>query len=51
MTVLYGLFNMAVNGRFLFFINSVGMAAKLVIHRNPYNQFSHLQLDHRGHFR
>jgi len=36
-TVLYGLFNMAVNGRFLFFINSVGMAAKIVIHRNPYN--------------
>ncbi len=36
-TVLYGVFNMAVNGRFLFFINSVGMAAKIVIHRNPYN--------------
>jgi len=36
-TVLYGLFNMAINGRFLFFINSVGMAAKIVIHRNPYN--------------
>jgi hypothetical protein len=36
-TVLYGLFNMAVNGRFLFFINSLGTAAKLVIHRNPYN--------------
>jgi len=35
--VLYGLFNMAINGRFLFFINSVGMAAKIVIHRNPYN--------------
>jgi hypothetical protein len=36
-TALYGLFNMAVNGRFLFFINSLGTAAKLVIHRNPYN--------------
>jgi hypothetical protein len=36
-TILYGVFNMAINGRFLFFINSVGMAAKIVIHRNPYN--------------
>jgi hypothetical protein len=36
-TVFYGLFNMAINGRFLFFINSVGMAAKIVVHRNPYN--------------
>jgi hypothetical protein len=36
-TVLYGVFNMAVNGRFLFFVNSIGMAAKLVINRNPYN--------------
>jgi hypothetical protein len=36
-TALYGVFNMAVNGRFVFFINSVGTAAKIVIHRNPYN--------------
>ena len=36
-TVAYGLFNMAINGRFLFFINSVGTAAKLVINHNPYN--------------
>ena len=36
-TVVFGVFNMAVNGRFLFFINSVGTAAKLVIHHNPYN--------------
>ena len=36
-TVVYGVFNMAVNGRVVFFINSVGTAAKIVIHRNPYN--------------
>ena len=36
-TILFGIFNMAVNGRFLFFINSVGTAAKLVINHNPYN--------------
>jgi hypothetical protein len=36
-TVAFGLFNMAINGRFLFFINSVGTAAKLVINHNPYN--------------
>jgi Dolichyl-phosphate-mannose-protein mannosyltransferase len=36
-TVTYGLFNMVINGRFLFFINSVGTAAKLVINHNPYN--------------
>lgn len=36
-TVVFGIFNMAVNGRFLFFINSVGTAAKLVINHNPYN--------------
>ncbi len=36
-TIAYGLFNMAINGRFLFFINSVGTAAKLVINHNPYN--------------
>jgi hypothetical protein len=35
-TVIFGLFNMAVNGRFLFFINSVGTAAKLVVNHNPY---------------
>ena len=36
-TLVFGLFNMAVNGRFLFFINSLGTAAKLVVHHNPYN--------------
>ena len=36
-TVLFGLLNMAINGRFLFFVNSIGFAAKLVINRNPYN--------------
>jgi hypothetical protein len=36
-TVAFGMFNMAINGRFLFFINSVGTAAKLVINHNPYN--------------
>jgi hypothetical protein len=36
-TLAFGIFNMAINGRFLFFINSVGMAAKLVVNHNPYN--------------
>jgi hypothetical protein len=36
-TVIFGVFNMAVNGRFLFFINSLGTAAKLIINHNPYN--------------
>ncbi len=36
-TVAFGLFNMAINGRFLFFINSLGTAAKLVVNHNPYN--------------
>src|SRR4029077_815156 len=36
-TALLGTFNMAVNGRFLFFVNSMGMAAKLVVNHNPYN--------------
>jgi hypothetical protein len=40
-TLVFGLFNMAVNGRFLFFINSVGTAAKLVINHNPYNDSSY----------
>jgi hypothetical protein len=35
-TVIFGTFNMAVNGRFLFFINSLGTAAKLIINHNPY---------------
>ena len=35
-TVIFGAFNMAVNGRFLFFINSLGTAAKLVVNHNPY---------------
>jgi len=35
-TVAFGLFNMAINGRFLFFINSLGTAAKLVVNHNPY---------------
>jgi 4-amino-4-deoxy-L-arabinose transferase-like glycosyltransferase len=39
-TVLFGLFNMAVNGRFVFFINAMGMAAKLVI-SNPYTDHSY----------
>ena len=43
-TLTFGLFNMAVNGRFLFFINSVGMAAKLVINHNPYNAPNHAWL-------
>jgi hypothetical protein len=36
-TVIFGVFNMAVNGRFLFFINSLGTAAKLIVNHNPYN--------------
>jgi hypothetical protein len=43
-TLIFGVFNMAVNGRFLFFINSVGTAAKLVINRNPYNAPNHAWL-------
>ena len=35
-TVIFGVFNMAINGRFLFFINSLGTAAKLIINHNPY---------------
>ncbi len=35
-TVIFGGFNMAVNGRFLFFVNSLGTAAKLVVNHNPY---------------
>lgn len=35
-TVVFGAFNTAVNGRFLFFINSLGTAAKLVVNHNPY---------------
>jgi hypothetical protein len=41
-TAAFGAFNMAVNGRFVFFINAMGMAAKLVI-RNPYT-------DHKYHW-
>ena len=41
-TAVLGLFNMAVNGRFIFFINAIGTAAKLVIN-NPYT-------DHRYHW-
>ena len=37
-TVILGGFNMAVNGRFFFFANSMGMAAKLVVNHNPYNK-------------
>ena len=36
-TAILGTFNMVVNGRFFFFINSMGMAAKLVVNHNPYN--------------
>jgi hypothetical protein len=36
-TVILGTFNMVVNGRFFFFVNSMGMAAKLVVNHNPYN--------------
>ena len=43
-TVIFGVFNMAVNGRFLFFINSVGTAAKLVINHNPYKAPNHAWL-------
>ena len=43
-TLIFGVFNMAVNGRFLFFINSVGTAAKLVINHNPYNAPNHAWL-------
>jgi hypothetical protein len=43
-TFIFGVFNMAVNGRFLFFINSVGTAAKLVVHHNPYNAPTHAWL-------
>jgi|GEM_PF-2978400 hypothetical protein len=35
-TAGFGLFNMAVNGRFFFFANAVGTAAKLMVHHNPY---------------
>jgi len=35
-TVIFGAFNMAINGRFLFFVNSLGTAAKLVVNHNPY---------------
>ena len=31
-----GLFNMAVNGRFFFFANAMGTAAKLMLRHNPY---------------
>jgi 4-amino-4-deoxy-L-arabinose transferase-like glycosyltransferase len=40
-TLAFGLFNFSVNGRFLFFINSVGTAAKLVVNHNPYNDWSY----------
>ncbi len=43
-TLIFGVFNMAVNGRFLFFINSVGTAAKLVVHHNPYIAPTHAWL-------
>ncbi len=43
-TLIFGVFNMAVNGRFLFFINSVGTAAKLIVHHNPYNAPTHAWL-------
>ena len=36
-TVVLGTFNMVVNGRFFFFVNSMGTAAKLVVNHNPYN--------------
>lgn len=36
-TAILGTFNMVVNGRFFFFVNSMGMAAKLVVNHNPYN--------------
>jgi hypothetical protein len=36
-TAILGTFNMVANGRFFFFINSMGMAAKLVVNHNPYN--------------
>ena len=35
-TAALGTFNMAVNGRFFFFANSMGTAAKLMIRHNPY---------------
>jgi 4-amino-4-deoxy-L-arabinose transferase-like glycosyltransferase len=40
-TLAFGLFNLSVNGRFLFFINSVGEAAKLVVNHNPYADWSY----------
>ncbi len=43
-TVAFGAFNMAINGRFVFFINSVGTAAKLVINHNPYNDSTYAWL-------
>jgi hypothetical protein len=36
-TAILGTFNMVVNGRFFFFVNSMAMAAKLVVNHNPYN--------------
>ena len=39
-TIILGVFNMTVNGRFFFFVNSMGEAAKLVINHNPYNDVS-----------
>lgn len=35
-TVALGTFNMALNGRFFFFANSMGTAAKLMVRHNPY---------------
>jgi hypothetical protein len=43
-TVVFGVFNLAVNGRFLFFINSLGTAAKLIINHNPYNDSTYAWL-------
>ena len=43
-TMIFGVFNMAVNGRFVFFINSLGTAAKIVVHHNPYNAPIHTWL-------
>jgi hypothetical protein len=40
-TVGFGLFNMAVNGRFFFFANAMGTAAKLMVRHNPYVDVSY----------
>jgi hypothetical protein len=41
-----GLFNMTVNGRFFFFANAMGTAAKLMIRHNPYGDATYRWFGH-----